>query len=159
MGRRFPLCAWLHFGQSFLRLRSPAGQALADDLWLISCNPLPEYKMPTIMARASPLTNFPSNTLRYHHSRFPPMVNLTRSEDSTLADPLSRALKPPANETPEEHSMREAKEAEARWVSERIDEQIKSEKQAKTRNKAQVGVLLLGQAESGTLPSLALPLV
>jgi guanine nucleotide-binding protein subunit alpha len=54
--------------------------------------------------------------------------------------------------------MREAKEAEARRVSERIDEQIKSEKQAKSRtSKGQVNVLLLGQAESGALPSLIRP--
>lgn len=76
------------------------------------------------------------------------MVNFTRSEDST--DPLSRALEPPANETSEQRAVREAKEAEARRVSDRIDEQIKSEKQA---GKAQVRVLLLGQAESGALPS------
>ena len=80
------------------------------------------------------------------------MVNLTRSEDST--DPLSRVLEPPADETSEQRTVREAKEAEARRVSERIDEQIKSEKQAKSRSKAQVKVLLLGQAESGALPSL-----
>jgi hypothetical protein len=80
------------------------------------------------------------------------MINLTRSEDST--DPLSRALEPPANETSEQRSVREAKEAEARWVSDCIDEQIKSEKQASSRSKAQVKVLLLGQAESGALPSL-----
>jgi hypothetical protein len=80
------------------------------------------------------------------------MVNLTRSEDST--DPLSRVLEPPADETSEQRAVREAKEAEARRVSERIDEQIKSEKQAKSRSKAQVKVLLLGQAESGALPSL-----
>ncbi|KAF8499582.1 G-alpha-domain-containing protein [Russula emetica] len=75
------------------------------------------------------------------------MVNLTRSEDST--DPLSRALEPPANETSEQRAMREAKEAEARRVSDHIDEQIKSEKQANSRSRAQVKVLLLGQAESG----------
>ncbi len=85
------------------------------------------------------------------------MVSLTHSEDPT--DPLSRALEPPANETSKERAVREAKEAEARRVSERIDEQIKSEKQAKSRSKAQVKVLMLGQAESGTLPSLVRPLV
>jgi guanine nucleotide-binding protein alpha-1 subunit len=84
------------------------------------------------------------------------MVTLSRL-DST--DPLSRALVPPANETSEQRAMREAKEAEARRVSERIDEQIKSEKQAKSRSKSPVKVLLLGQAESGGLPSLIRPLV
>jgi hypothetical protein len=78
------------------------------------------------------------------------MVSLTRSEDSI--DPLSRALEPPVNETSEQRAEREAKEAEARRVSDRIDEQIKSEKQANAR-RAQVKVLMLGQAESGALPS------
>jgi guanine nucleotide-binding protein subunit alpha len=48
--------------------------------------------------------------------------------------------------------MREAKEAEARRVSERIDEQIRSERQANSRNRAPVKVLMLGQAESGASP-------
>jgi guanine nucleotide-binding protein alpha-1 subunit len=85
------------------------------------------------------------------------MLNLRRSEDSI--DPLSRALQPPANETSEQRAVREAKEAEARRVSDRIDEQIKSEKQATSRSKTQVKVLLLGQAESGALPSLIPPLL
>lgn len=85
------------------------------------------------------------------------MLNLRRSEDSI--DPLSRALQPPPNETLEQRAEREAKEVEARRVSDRIDEQIKSEKQANSRGKTQVKVLLLGQAESGALPSLIPPLV
>jgi len=85
------------------------------------------------------------------------MVNFTRSEDST--DPLSRVLEPPVNETLEQRAVREADEVEARRVSDRIDEQIKSDKQANSRSKAQVKVLLLGQAESGALPSLIHSLV
>jgi guanine nucleotide-binding protein subunit alpha len=50
--------------------------------------------------------------------------------------------------------MREAKEAEAREVSDRIDEQIKLEKQASSRKKAPVKVLMLGQTESGASLSL-----
>ena len=79
------------------------------------------------------------------------MVKFSRSDDS--ADPLSRALEPPANETSEQRAVRRAKEAEARGVSDRIDEQIKSEKQANSRSK-EVKVLMLGQAESGALLSL-----
>lgn len=75
------------------------------------------------------------------------MVNLARSEDPM--DPLSRALQPPPNETPELRAAREAREAEAKRVSDRIDEQIRSEKQANSRNRAPVKVLMLGQAESG----------
>jgi hypothetical protein len=80
------------------------------------------------------------------------MVNFTRSED--LIDPLSRVLEPPANETSEQRAAREAREAEARRVSDRIDEQIRSEKQANSRNRAPVKVLMLGQAESGAPPLL-----
>jgi hypothetical protein len=79
------------------------------------------------------------------------MVNLLprRSEDSI--DPLSRALSPPAKESTEQRVQREAKEIEARRVSERIDDQLKSEKQTSSRKKAPVRVLMLGQAESGAL--------
>jgi len=45
------LRVWLHFGQSFFRLRFPARQALANDLWSICRNPLPEHKMPTNTAK------------------------------------------------------------------------------------------------------------
>ena len=79
------------------------------------------------------------------------MLRFSRSEDPT--DPLSRALDPPANESSEQRAVREAKDAEARRVSDRIDEQLKSEKQANSRSKGQVKVLMLGQAESGALSS------
>ena len=82
------------------------------------------------------------------------MVSRTRkrtrnrhSEDSV--DPLSHALSPPRKENAEQRVQREAKEAEARRVSERIDDQIKTEKQANSRKKVPVRVLMLGQAESG----------
>ncbi len=80
------------------------------------------------------------------------MVNSTSSDDPT--DPLSQVLEPPANETSEQRAVRQAKETEARRVSDRIDEQIKSEKQANSRSKAPVKVLVLGQAESGAPLSL-----
>ncbi len=76
------------------------------------------------------------------------MVTLTRISDESV-DPLARALAPPADETPDHRAVREAKETEARRVSERIDEQIRLEKQANSRKKDPVKVLMLGQAESG----------
>ncbi len=85
------------------------------------------------------------------------MLNLILSEDST--DPLSRALEPPANETSEQRVAREAREAEARRVNDRIDELLKSDKQANSRSKAPVKVLMLGQAESGAPPPFIHPLV
>lgn len=76
------------------------------------------------------------------------MVNFSRqSEDSV--DPLSRALSPPPKETPEQRTQREAKEADAKRVSDRIDDQIKTEKRAVSLKKDPVRVLMLGPAESG----------
>lgn len=81
------------------------------------------------------------------------MVNPSRqSEDSV--DPLSRALSPPPKETSEQRTQREAKEAEAKRVSDRIDDQIKTERRTKSLKKDPVGVLMLGQPESGASPPL-----
>ena len=63
-------------------------------------------------------------------------------------DPLAAACAPPPNETPQEKDARERREAEARRVSEEIDEQIRIEKAARKKKKP-VKVLLLGQSESG----------
>jgi hypothetical protein len=76
------------------------------------------------------------------------MVGLAQRSDES-ADPLSQALSPPPGETPEMRVTREAKEAEARRVSDLIDEQIRLEKQANSRKKVPVKVLMLGLAESG----------
>lgn len=63
-------------------------------------------------------------------------------------DPLASLLAPPPNETPQQKAARERAEAEARKVSEAIDEQIRQEKMA-MRKRGPVKVLLLGQSESG----------
>ena len=63
-------------------------------------------------------------------------------------DPLSRVLAPPPNETPEEKETRLRLEAEARQISDKIDEQLKAERAALKKNRP-VKVLLLGQSESG----------
>jgi hypothetical protein len=80
-----------------------------------------------------------------------------RSQDSI--DPLSRALSPPAKENAEQRAQREAKEASARRTNDQIEEQIKSERQANSRKKAPVKVVMLGQTESGAPPSSITPLV
>jgi hypothetical protein len=67
------------------------------------------------------------------------MIHLSR-------DPLSAACAPPVNETPKQRAAREAEEAEARRVSELIDEQLRLENQPKNPS---VKVLLLGQEGSG----------
>ncbi|KAF8636295.1 hypothetical protein AX17_003649 [Amanita inopinata Kibby_2008] len=61
-------------------------------------------------------------------------------------DPLF--ILPPPDETPEEREIREREEAEAKKISDRIDEDIKLEKVALKKRRI-VRVLLLGQAESG----------
>ncbi|KAI0077025.1 G-protein alpha subunit [Panus rudis PR-1116 ss-1] len=62
-------------------------------------------------------------------------------------DPLTLAIQPPPDETPEQREARLAAEAHARRVSEEIDEKLKAER-ASMRKKPPVKVLLLGQSES-----------
>ncbi|KAF9238640.1 guanine nucleotide binding protein, alpha subunit [Melanogaster broomeanus] len=64
-------------------------------------------------------------------------------------DPFASALAPPANETASEKEGRERAEAEARRISESIDEEIRQERTALKKKKKPVKVLLLGQSESG----------
>lgn len=63
-------------------------------------------------------------------------------------DPLDEVLRPPINETEEDRVIRQAQEAEARRVSQAIDDSIRAEKQAQ-KKKGIVRLLLLGQSESG----------
>lgn len=63
-------------------------------------------------------------------------------------DPLDEILRPPINETEEDRVIRQAQEAEARRVSQAIDDSIRAEKQAQ-KKKGIVRLLLLGQSESG----------
>ncbi|OSD01266.1 G-alpha-domain-containing protein [Trametes coccinea BRFM310] len=68
--------------------------------------------------------------------------------DLESSDPLAAAIAPPPNETPEQRWAREQREAQARRISEQIDEQIRAEKQAMKKRKP-MKLLLLGQSESG----------
>lgn len=78
---------------------------------------------------------------------------MTRALKHVEQDPLTLAVAPPAGETPAQRIVREKAEAEARKISEEIDEQIKRDKLASKRRKRSVKVLLLGQSESGTSES------
>ena len=60
-------------------------------------------------------------------------------------DPLTLAIAPPADETPEQRQAREAAEAEAKRISDEIDEQIRKEREQLRRTKKPVKLLLLGQ--------------
>ncbi|KAI0248951.1 G-alpha-domain-containing protein [Lactifluus subvellereus] len=64
-------------------------------------------------------------------------------------DPLAAAIAPPPNETLAARAARLRAEAEARRVSDEIDEQLKQERAARRRQRPCVKVLLLGQSESG----------
>jgi hypothetical protein len=64
-------------------------------------------------------------------------------------DPLALAWAPPRNETAAEKEARERREAEAKRISDEIDEQIRQEKNALRKRKKPIKVLLLGQSESG----------
>jgi guanine nucleotide-binding protein subunit alpha len=64
-------------------------------------------------------------------------------------DPLTLAILPPVDETPDQREARESVELEARRRSDEIDEQLRSEKAALKKKKRPVKVLLLGQSESG----------
>ena len=50
-------------------------------------------------------------------------------------DPLTLAIAPPPDETPEQRLIREAAELEAKRVSDEIDEQIRKEREAEKKKK------------------------
>lgn len=75
---------------------------------------------------------------------------MTRSSIESI-DPLTLACAPPADETPEEREVRLYQEAEAKRVSDAIDDELKAERAELRKKKRIVKVLLLGQAESGML--------
>lgn len=71
-------------------------------------------------------------------------------------DPLTLAIQPPPDETPEQRQIREAAEVEAKRVSDEIDEQIKKEKELSSKKRKPVKLLLLGERSfsSSLVPSL-----
>jgi hypothetical protein len=60
-------------------------------------------------------------------------------------DPLTLAIAPPPDETPEQRQIREAAEAEAKRVSDEIDEQIRKERELDKKKKKPMKLLLLGE--------------
>ena len=63
-------------------------------------------------------------------------------------DPLTLAIAPPPDETPEQRLIREAAELEAKRVSDEIDEQIRKEREAEKKKKRPMKLLLLGASTS-----------
>ncbi|KAI0272166.1 G-alpha-domain-containing protein [Russula aff. rugulosa BPL654] len=76
------------------------------------------------------------------HARRPPSVY-------SQEDPLSSAIRPPDAETELERRARLQREAEAKRISDVIDEQLKADRRIYEKSKQDVRLLLLGQAESG----------
>lgn len=64
----------------------------------------------------------------------------------THDDPLSQALMPPKDETPEDRASRLEKQQEATRISREIDEDIQESKRAYERRKKAIKVLLLGKS-------------
>lgn len=65
-----------------------------------------------------------------------------------LSDPFHSITAPPVNETAEERLNREDAEAKAKQISDKIDDILKKEKEARRKDSV-IRILLLGQAESG----------
>lgn len=111
----------------------------------------------------SPLVSFlparPLAALYYHWLHHWGLASSSSSYPSALTrlntmpvrlddDPISRLLRPPPNETNEEGAIRLAKEAEARRISDEIDQKIQLERDA-LKTQRVLKMLLLGQSESG----------
>lgn len=59
-------------------------------------------------------------------------------------DPLSKALQPPPDESPDERARRIQQQKEAQAISHRIDEDIQESRKAFERRKKAIKILLLG---------------
>ncbi|KAH9838519.1 G-protein alpha subunit [Rhodofomes roseus] len=74
----------------------------------------------------------------------PPSLRSVATED-----PLSAILRPPPAESSEDRSVRLQREANAKKISDSIDEAIRQDRERLKKRKEDVKLLLLGQAESG----------
>ncbi|KZT65499.1 G-protein alpha subunit [Daedalea quercina L-15889] len=64
-------------------------------------------------------------------------------------DPLSKALQPPPDESPDDRARRIQQQKDAQAISHSIDQDIQESRKAFERRKKAIKILLLGQAESG----------
>ncbi|KAI0635292.1 G-alpha-domain-containing protein [Trametes polyzona] len=72
-----------------------------------------------------------------------------KSKIVTEGDPLASVMAPPPNETEQQRAARLAAEAEAKRISDAIDEELQRQAKAEKRGPKPVKILLLGQSESG----------
>lgn len=61
-------------------------------------------------------------------------------------DPLTNAIKPPPDETPEERQRRLRSEQDAKAVSDSIDKELESQRQSERNGLKPVKILLLGES-------------
>ncbi|KAJ7069114.1 G-protein alpha subunit [Mycena amicta] len=76
-------------------------------------------------------------------------MSSARARRPSVDDPLTAALAPPADETPEERALRIAAAQKAEKTSRQIDEDLAQSRRLLDKKKADVKILLLGQSESG----------
>jgi len=69
------------------------------------------------------------------------------------SDPFYDLMKPPEDETPAQKTARLTREADAQRVNDAIEDRIKEDRARTKREEELIKVLLLGQSESGMLPS------
>jgi hypothetical protein len=81
----------------------------------------------------------------------PPTKKIYASED----DPLSLAIQPPKHETDEQRTERLHAEAEAKRISDEIDEQLNRERQAAKKAPKPIKLLLLGALSHRPIVSLS----
>ncbi|TCD65139.1 hypothetical protein EIP91_003032 [Steccherinum ochraceum] len=77
------------------------------------------------------------------HTQRPPSVS------GSIDDPLAAVLRPSPGESPHDKELRLQREADAKRISDRIDEQLSIDRERYKKSKQDVRLLLLGQAESG----------
>ena len=73
----------------------------------------------------------------------------SKTKIDTTGDPLAYMMLPPPNETEEQRQTRLAAEAEAKRISDAIDDELQRQAKAEKRGPKPVKILLLGQSESG----------
>lgn len=66
-------------------------------------------------------------------------------------DPLTLALAPPPDESPQDREARHQREREAKKRSDLIDQELSRQRAADKKADKPVKILLLGQSESGVL--------
>lgn len=124
---------------------TPASTEPRPGGWHCSCSSslLSAVKWAVTVHEANPLPS----------SAFCPAAMPSRTTFSPNEDPLDVVLRPPPEETPTARAERLRREAEAKKISDAIDESIRQEKLAWKKNKSLLRLLLLGQSESGECPS------